>query len=183
MASAVIFIDGGHLSKIQERFGKPRIDFRLFSAWCCREYSLYRTYYYDCLPYMPAKPTAEDSGRLSNKQKFFNALRRTDRFVLRLGRLEYRGADEEGKPIFQQKRVDLQLGLDLASIVTKTPIEMVVLVAGDSDLLPAVEHARNEGRLVRLVHGPVGTYHDDLFKGVDERFELTSDVLRQCTLK
>lgn len=98
---------------------------------------MYRTYYYDCLPYMPAKPSKDDSERLSNKQKFFNALLRNDRFILRQGRLEYRGDDQERKPIFQQKRVDLQLGLDLASIVTKTPIEMVVLVAGDSDMLPA----------------------------------------------
>ena len=45
----------------------------------------------------------------------------------------------------QQKGVDLRIGLDIASIAYKRQVKQIVLIAGDSDFVPAAKHARREG--------------------------------------
>lgn len=128
------------------------------------------------------QPSEDERRRISSKQAFLTALNRLDRFAIRLGRLTYRGKEATGTPIFEQKRVDLQLGLDIASFVANGRVELVVLVAGDSDLIPAVKKAQEEGVLVRLVHGPKTTYHQDLWDEVDERQEITPSEVSQLLL-
>ena len=44
-----------------------------------------------------------------------------------------------------QKGVDMRIGLDIASIAQKHQAEQIVLIAGDSDFVPAAKHARREG--------------------------------------
>jgi uncharacterized LabA/DUF88 family protein len=44
-----------------------------------------------------------------------------------------------------QKGVDMRIGLDLASIAAKRLADQVVLIAGDSDFIPAAKMARREG--------------------------------------
>lgn len=62
------------------------------------------------------------------------------------------------------------LGVDLVSLSAKAQIGTAVLVAGDSDLLPAVSAAKDNGVLIRLVHGgPANRAHKDLFETADER--------------
>lgn len=46
---------------------------------------------------------------------------------------------------FSQKMVDMKIGLDIASITLKKQVEQIVLVAGDSDFVPAAKLARREG--------------------------------------
>lgn len=45
----------------------------------------------------------------------------------------------------QQKGVDMKIGLDIASLAFKHLVDQVVLIAGDSDFVPAAKHARREG--------------------------------------
>jgi len=182
---AAAFIDGGYLTNVLRELGKPRIDYGQFAAWCAQGFEVFRAYYYDCLPYQSSMPTPEERSRYSSTQKWLDALNRLDRFKVRLGRLQYRGTDDKGNPLFQQKRIDLQLGLDIASLVTsnRASLSMVVLVTGDSDLIPAVTAAQEAGVLVRLVHGPLNpqgrpTYHQDLWDLVDERRQVTREALR-----
>lgn len=58
--------------------------------------------------------------------------------------------------------------------------DIIAILSGDSDLLPAVEMAKDTGIIVRLVHGPRGTYHGDLWDAADERKEITLDVIDKC---
>ncbi len=44
-----------------------------------------------------------------------------------------------------QKGVDMRIGLDIASIATKRLATQIVLIAGDSDFVPAAKFARREG--------------------------------------
>jgi len=181
--SAAVFIDGAYLSKVlKKHFGSPRVDHHSLVAWACGDEQLFRAYYYDCLPYQSARPTDEERQRVSDKQKFFLALERGQRFTVRQGRLEYRGTDDRGSPVFTQKRVDLKLGLDVASLVATGRVAMVVLIAGDSDFIPVVEFAKQQGVIVRLIHGPSATYHTDLWTAVDERKEITEEVLQDMLL-
>ena len=45
----------------------------------------------------------------------------------------------------QQKGVDMRIGLDISSIAFKKQANQIVLIAGDSDFVPAAKHARREG--------------------------------------
>lgn len=45
----------------------------------------------------------------------------------------------------QQKGVDMKIGLDIAALSYKRLVDQIVLIAGDSDFVPAAKHARREG--------------------------------------
>lgn len=45
----------------------------------------------------------------------------------------------------RQKGVDMKIGLDIASLAYKRLVDQIVLIAGDSDFVPAAKLARREG--------------------------------------
>lgn len=49
------------------------------------------------------------------------------------------------EPNFVQKGVDMRIGLDIASMAYKHQVTKLILIAGDSDFVPAAKHARREG--------------------------------------
>jgi uncharacterized LabA/DUF88 family protein len=55
-------------------------------------------------------------------------------------------------PDIKQKGVDLRIGLDIARIALRHLAQIIVVVAGDSDLVPAFRFARREGIRVYLDH-------------------------------
>jgi uncharacterized LabA/DUF88 family protein len=187
MARLAIFVDGGYVDALAEDEFHIRIDYEKFvskiqeivASKTPESVDLLRTLYYHCLPYQSNPPTADESMRYSKKRSFFAALKRIPRFTVREGRLNYKGLDKNGKPIFQQKRVDLMLGLDFALLSGKRQISHAVIVSGDSDLLPAFHVAKEEGILVWLFHGPQvskkdgsSTFAHALWEVADERFEI-----------
>ena len=50
----------------------------------------------------------------------------------------------------RQKGVDMRIGLDIASLTLKKLVNIIVLVSGDSDFVPAARLARREGATVML---------------------------------
>lgn len=140
-----------------------------------------RTYFYDCLPYKSNPPTKEEADRFAKKQSFFYKLEGYPRFQVRQGRLELRGNDEKGKPIFEQKRVDILLGVDLALLAAKHQIADAAILAGDSDFLPAIEAAKPEGVVVHLFHGQYP--HRDLKQACDERVRITKEMIDAIRMK
>lgn len=81
-----------------------------------------------------------------------------------------------------QKRVDLQIGLDIATLALKNRVHIIAVVSGDSDIIPALAYAKDEGALIRFVHGPHGTYHRDIWELADERIEITREVIDDLLL-
>lgn len=172
-------------------FNSERISFDLLAAHvrslvasgAAEPLDLFRTYYYQCPPYQGNPPTKDERDRFAAYRKFTTALEYLDRFEVREGRLEFRGLDSSGQPIFQQKRVDLLLGLDIALLSGKGRITHVALLAGDGDFVPAVDVAKAEGVNVCLFHGPAksrsgrSTYAVDLWKKADQRFEIDMDFI------
>lgn len=61
------------------------------------------------------------------------------------------GADDL-VPAIEQKGVDLRIGLDIAKLALTRSVEAIVVVTGDSDLVPAFKFARREGVRVFLCH-------------------------------
>ncbi len=45
----------------------------------------------------------------------------------------------------KQKGVDMRIGLDISSLANKHLVDQIVLIAGDSDFVPAAKYARREG--------------------------------------
>ena len=183
MDRSVVFLDGGYIDKLlEDHFNRQRIDYGAFVSEIAASSNIVRTYYYHCPPYQSNPPTEEERERLSSRQKFFSALSRLNRFQLRLGKLAKRGEDAKGKPIFVQKRVDIMLGVDMVQLAATRQIQKAILVAGDSDLLPAVEATKQLGVVVSLWHGPYGvgranTVHRELLDACDDRAEITQSLI------
>ena len=53
-------------------------------------------------------------------------------------------------PHIEQKGVDLRIGLDIARLALRENVRIIVVVTGDSDLVPAFKFARREGVRVYL---------------------------------
>lgn len=194
MSRLAIFIDGGYVDGLSaaDEFN-IRVDYaklitEMLSVVSTKSagVELLRTYYYHCLPYQSNPPTPAEATRFANGQRFFDSLSRLPRFTVRQGRLVFRGNRVDGSPIFEQKRVDLQLGLDFALLSGKNQITHVAVLAGDSDLLPAFHVAKEEGILVWLFHGPrrskkdgTSTFADELWREADERYEIDQGFMNR----
>ncbi|MBU1699805.1 MAG: NYN domain-containing protein [Candidatus Eisenbacteria bacterium] len=56
------------------------------------------------------------------------------------------------KPDVKQKGVDLRIGLDIARLSLLHLVDVIVVVTGDSDMVPAFKFARREGLRIYLDH-------------------------------
>ena len=67
---------------------------------------------------------------------------------------------------FSQKGVDMRIGLDIASLAYKKQVDQIILLAGDSDFVPAAKLARREG--IDFILDPMwGNIRPDLFEHID----------------
>lgn len=137
---------------------------------------LHRVYWYDAPPLQNRvnKPLSGGSLDLAKtplgraNTTLIDQLSRSPHFSIRRGDLAFRGwrvkrdklpfngstviltaADLE--PNIHQKGVDMRLGLDIAALTLKAHVSAIVLVAGDSDFVPAMKFARREGAQLFLV--------------------------------
>lgn len=66
----------------------------------------------------------------------------------------------------RQKGVDMRIGIDIASMSYKKQVTKMILIAGDSDFVPAAKLARREG--IDFVLDPMGhPINDDLNEHID----------------
>ncbi len=100
--------------------------------------------------------------------EFFEKLKEQRKFALRLGELSEDFAsfslstkktkellsgeitiddlcEEDFNINFQQKGVDMKIGIDITSMAYKQQVDQIILIAGDSDFVPAAKLARREG--------------------------------------
>jgi uncharacterized LabA/DUF88 family protein len=67
---------------------------------------------------------------------------------------------------FSQKGVDMRIGLDIASLSYKKQVDQIILIAGDSDFVPAAKLARREG--IDFILDPMWCkIKDSLFEHID----------------
>lgn len=188
MGVTAVFIDGGYLDKVLYRdHGNARIDLEKLSKLMSEPDELLRAYYYHCLPYQSNPPSPEESARYAGRHRFTTKLSLLPRFEVRLGRLVCRGIDRTtGERIFQQKRVDCMIGVDMALLAGKGKITNAAILTGDSDLIPAIESVKREGVLTTLWHGGITAESRpsaELYALVDERKQLTVDIVQSILLQ
>jgi hypothetical protein len=124
---------------------------------------LFRVLYYDCYPF--EGKVKDQKGNLIDfstkpivnfKKGLLNDISKHERYALRLGQLSFRGwkANSQGNliPIFQQKGVDMKCGLDIAVMSMKKSVDLILIIAGDSDFIAPLKTARKEGVLVAIYH-------------------------------
>ena len=176
MSKAIVLIDGGYLGKVLENvFSRPLISFEKFSDILCgnADCERVRTYYYNCMPYQSNPPTIDERRKYSEMDKFLAYLRGLPRFEIRLGRLQKIGR------AFKQKGVDVWFAVDLVKLSCRGNIDKAILVTGDSDFVPAVSVAREEGVVAILYYSksPPMYVHNELLEACDERYEITQDLI------
>ena len=110
--------------------------------------------------------TRQDEDRYRMKKGFYNKLKRFPRFEVKYGRLQIIGGE------FKQKGVDVLMSLDIADKCFENQIQHAVIVAGDSDFIPAIRRAKNYGAIVHLFCNKK-KINRELLDEVDEVHELT----------
>ena len=73
-----------------------------------------------------------------------------------------------------QKGVDMRIGLDIASLAQKRLVDQIILIAGDSDFVPAAKHARREG---------IDFILDPMWHTIKDSLNEHIDGLRSCVGK
>jgi NYN domain len=100
--------------------------------------------------------------------KWLDDLAKLERFAIRRGTLGFRGwkpktiplsgggplTDADFAPVFEQKGVDMRIGLDIANFAKTRAVDRIVLVSGDQDMIPAMKEARKAGLEVMAVQMP-----------------------------
>lgn len=71
-------------------------------------------------------------------------------------------------PNIEQKGVDLRIGLDIARLSLRQLVDVIVVVTGDSDMVPAFKFARREG---------VRVYLDIMGHGVKRELKVHADQI------
>ena len=176
-----LFIDGAYLEVVaNSEFSRASIALEKLSERLSAGSDLLRTYYYHCAPYQSDPPTEPERARYSDWLRYYHRVSTLPRVSFRLGRLEIRGAHSDGSPRFQQKRVDILLTVDLVQHSTKGHISKAVIIAGDSDFVPAIAVAKNEGVVVTLYHGQ--SCHNDLRLAADESFRIDQPLVNSVRL-
>lgn len=145
--------------------------------------SLLRIYFYDAPPATstainPLNGQSVNLGRTEThgqRTRFLDELELRPNIALRRGELSVHGwrvrkgalkeiarsrrllCGDDLELHLEQKGVDLRIGLDIARLALRRLVEVLVVVTGDSDMVPAFKFARREGLRVLLDHlgGPV----------------------------
>jgi len=141
--------------------------------------SLLRTYLYTSPPFQAENPTPEEKLRYQGFQKFKDYLDRQDSLEVRLGRTEKRGPT-----VFTQKMVDVLLSIDLVELSAKSKINVAILLAGDSDFVPAIQKAKNNGaKVILFCSQKKEEYHLNLWKVSDVRIHIDEAFMKKCCNK
>ena len=185
MSKIAILIDGGHVRVLAKRAGKTFNEhFVEKLALKCRlgNEEIQRVLYYDCAPYSGTVTLPVSGGKhsFSGSDRWLHDLAHKDLFAVRRGVLKFRGwapknipiaakplTDADFDPQFEQKGVDMRIGLDMANYSANRSVELIALVTNDTDCIPAMKYARRAGLQVALVCVPTCTPAPELLLHCD----------------
>ena len=186
-----VLIDGGHLRALARkscRVYDPDLVEAVAHLCVDTGEELLRILYYDCAPYT-GRVRAPVSGaeiEFTGSDTWLRDLAQRNLFAVRTGVLKFRGfkprripvsgrelTDDDFRPDFEQKGVDMRIGLDMANFANQRTADRLILITGDTDCVPAMKYARIAGLQIALVRfpghpvSPELLWHTDLSRHVD----------------
>lgn len=158
---------------------------------------LFRLFYYDCPPYERREKNPIDKSVVDFKSgpfyqarcRFLNEFKQMDFVAMRLGIVKGRSWTLSSSYIsgtikgnvsvpnpadvffsFEQKGVDMRIGIDVATLSLKKIVDRIILLSGDTDMIPAMKLARREG--VQVVLAQVVNSKINIASALDEDADL-----------
>lgn len=173
MKKIAILLDGGHIRALAKRAGHvfdPLFIEKLGLSCRAHDENIQRILYYDCAPFQGATtlPVSGHKFQFKASDAWLHELSNRDLFAVRRGVLKFRGwtpkivplapgaslADDDFKPNFEQKGVDMRIGLDMANYAATKAVDLLALMSNDTDCIPAMKYARRAGLQVALLCVP-----------------------------
>ena len=113
-------------------------------------------------------PVSGQQTTFQGSDAWLHELSRKNLFAVRRGILKFRGfvlskipyiptgplTDADFTPNFEQKGVDMRIGLGMAIISGNRYVDLIALASNDTDCIPAMKHARRSGIQIALVAVP-----------------------------
>jgi uncharacterized LabA/DUF88 family protein len=170
-----VMLDGGHVRVHAKKAGKtfdPDYIEKIGLACAVTGEVIHRIMYYDCAPFNGSAilPVSGSRKTFVGNDEWLKKLSYKDLFSVRLGVLKFRGfvlnkakipytpgqplTDQDFYPDFEQKGVDMRIGIDMASLSANRSVDLIALATNDTDCIPAMKHARRAGLQVALVTVP-----------------------------
>ena len=189
MRKIAVLIDGGHVRVLARRARKTfDVDFVEHLGLSCAingVEEIQRILYYDAAQFggTTSLPISGNKKVWDNtvSEQWLHDLAHRDLFAVRRGTLKFRGytprkipiatgqplTDADFKPDFEQKGVDMRIGLDMANYAANRAVDLITLVANDTDCIPAMKYARRAGLQVALVCVPLCSPAPELLSHCD----------------
>lgn len=174
VAGSVRQLVRSHLDQLNEVYKAPSVFQLLYRTF------YYDAHPYDRKAHKPVSNSAIDYARTDQarfRERLFDVLRSSRNLAVRLGEIRKDSGrswilnaepqkellngrlavedltDDDFAPALRQKGVDMRIGLDIASLTLKAHVDIIILVSGDADFVPAAKLARREG--VQFVLDPL----------------------------
>jgi uncharacterized LabA/DUF88 family protein len=192
MKKIIILIDGGFLRVKSQLAGKtytPGFIERFAHKCKLADEDIFRILYYDCAPSTQTVtlPVSGNPYTFQGSDHWMHELAGKDLFAVRRGVLKFRGykpkntpvapkralTDADFKPDFEQKGVDMRIGLDIAAYSANRAVDRIVLVSNDTDCVPAMKYGRKAGLQIVTVQLPGSTSAKELVAHSDFRRPVT----------
>ncbi len=192
--NAAVLIDTHYLDLVSKEFGlrgEKHIDIKGLAVQMAKENNLWLTqaFFYTCPPSQSSKPTPDESERKAKYDRFKARIEKLD-IVVREGRLQKLRVENNGDIVdkFTEKGVDTLFTIDLLRLY-RTDIRNALLLTCDTDFVPAIKAAREDGTKVVLYY-----YADEVKKSrfslsrhlanvCDESVLITKKLMEQATLR
>jgi uncharacterized LabA/DUF88 family protein len=168
----IILIDGGFL-RVKAKLAGKQYDPDFIEAFAhnCKTQAeeIFRVLYYDCAPYVGdvKLPVSGNVKQFAGSDKWMADLASKDLFAVRRGVLKFRGFKPKRTPVnpgqisdadfqadFEQKGVDMRIGLDIATYSSNRSIDRICLVSNDTDCVPALKYGRRSGLQIVIIELP-----------------------------
>jgi len=178
MEEILVFVDNGFFKLVKDSFekktGKRKRLLQTFRNICKKEnLNLGHLFFYYSPPYQSENPSERENKLKKDYDLIKKMISKKKWATFREGRCPRLKVD--GKYIYNQKGVDILLVIDLMRFDKKFPnVKKIILVACDSDFVPAIEQLKSEGAEVILY-----TYFD---RKRDSQFSRYNELLK-CSSK
>lgn len=145
VAKSIVLIDGGnfyHKMKDLKLQNLLKFDFSGFAKMLAGDQTIVKATYYVGKVRTDGTKKAQ---RLFNNQRKLLAHLKKHRFNYSLGYLMKRDGE------YQEKGVDVAIAVDMLVAAYENVCERIILVSSDTDLLPAVDKARQKRKVVQHI--------------------------------